>query len=70
MALPGAKDVSKININDIDLDLEYEDEIDDQELDQLASKKHKYQARRKIENLIEKKRLRKMMYTEDSYWED
>jgi len=62
--------VSKININDIDLDLEYEDEIDDQELDQLASKKHKYQARRKIENLIEKKRLRKMMYTEDSYWED
>ena len=32
--------MSKININDADFDLEYGDEIDDAELDQLASRKH------------------------------
>ena len=51
-------------------DLEYGDEIDDAEFDQLASRKHKNQARRKIEHLMEQKKLRKMMYTEDSYWGD
>ena len=62
--------MSKININDADFDLEYGDEIDDAELDQLASRIHKNRARRKIENLMEQKKLKEMMYTEDSYWGD
>jgi hypothetical protein len=62
--------MSKININDVDYYFEDEDEIEDSYRESRASRKRKTQARRKIETLIERKKLREMLYTEDSYWGD
>ena len=60
----------KINIHDTDFDLHYEDDTDDADFDELANRNHKNQTRRRIEALMEKKKLREMMDTEDSYWGD
>jgi len=62
--------MSKININDVDYYFEDEDELVDSYRESRASRKRKTQTRRKIESLIERKKLREMLYTEDSYWGD
>jgi len=62
--------MSKINLNDVDFDDEYGDEFEDDDFDQVANRKHRNRARKKIENLMEEKKLREMMHTEDSYWGD
>lgn len=62
--------MSKINIYDVDVDVEYADETEETDLDQLASRQQKNCARRRIENLMECKKLKEMMSTEDSYWGD
>ena len=62
--------MSKIDYNDVDIDLEILDEVEAVDFDHHASRKHKNRTRRKIENLIERKKLKEMMYTEDSYWGD
>ena len=62
--------MSKININDVDYYFEDEDGIEDNDRLDCASRKHKTQTRRKIEYLIERKKLKEMLYTEDSYWEN
>ena len=62
--------MSKININDVGFYFEDEDEIDDIDHEDRASKKQKTRTRRKIEYLIERKKLKEMLYNEDSYWGD
>ena len=62
--------MSKIDYNDVDTDLENSDEIESVDFDHHASRKHKNRIRRKIEKLIERKKLKEMMYTEDCYWGD
>ena len=60
----------KISIREVDTELEYSDEIEDTDLDQIASRKQKNKARRRIEAFMERKRLMETIYTEDSYWGD
>lgn len=60
--------MSKTIYNDVDIDFEYSDETEDANPNYVASRKHKNRVRRKIENLIERKKLKEMLYTEDSYW--
>jgi len=62
--------MSKININDVDFYCEDEDKIDDTDHEDPASRKQKTRTRRKIEYLIERKKLKEMLYNEDSYWGD
>lgn len=62
--------MSKINYTDVDFDLDYSDE--DEDIDSANNKcdRHKNRVRRRIENLMERKKLKQMMYTDDSYWGD
>ena len=62
--------MSKTIYNDVDIDFEYSDETEDINPNHVASRKHKNRVRRKIENLIERKKLKQMLYTDDSYWGD
>ena len=62
--------MSKININEVDFYFDDEDEIEDPEHQDRASRKLKTRTRRKIEYLIERKKLKAMVHTEDSYWGD
>lgn len=62
--------MSKIDINDDDYYFEDEDGIEGSDRVDRASQKKKTQTRRKIENIIERKKLNKWLYTEDSYWEE
>lgn len=60
--------MSKTIYNDVDIDFEYSDETEDANPNHVVSRKHKNRVRRKIENLIERKKLKEMLYTDDSYW--
>jgi hypothetical protein len=62
--------MSKVNINEIDYAVEDDDEEDRPQQEDSATRKQKTRYRRKIENYFERKELRKMLYTDDSYWED
>ena len=62
------KDMSKINIKDVDFYFEEEDEIKGKNNEDRARRKHRTRIRRKIEYLVEQKNLKEMSYTEDSYW--
>lgn len=62
--------MSKININDVDFYLEDEDKIEDTDPEDRAIRKQKTRTRRKIEYLNERKKLKEMLHTEDSYWGD
>jgi len=62
--------MSKINITDVDSYLEDEVEIEVTDHEDRASGKQKTRTRRKIEYLMERKQLKELLYTEDSYWED
>jgi len=62
--------MSKVNINDVEYDFEDEDEADGTDHVDRISRRQKNQARRKIEYLTERKKLREMLYTDDSYWGD
>ena len=62
--------MSKININDVDFYLEDEGKIDDADPEDRAIRKQKTRTRRKIEYLNERRKLKEMLYTEDSYWGD
>lgn len=64
------KDMSKININDVDDFFEDEDKPERIAREDHVSHKRKTQNRRKIEYLLERKKLREMLYTDDSYWGD
>jgi hypothetical protein len=64
------KDMSKININDIEEDFEDEDDVDATDHEDRVSRRQKNWTRRKIEYLTERKKLREMLYTDDSYWGD
>ena len=66
-ALLRVKPMSRKNLYDTDFDLEYSDEIED--LDQPVRSKPKNQARRRIENILERKRLKKMISLDDDYWD-
>jgi hypothetical protein len=66
----GIKDMSKININDVDSYFDDEDEIESSDREDRASRKRKTRTRRRIEYLIERKKLKEMLYTDDSYWGD
>jgi len=62
--------MSKININDVDYYFEDEDGIKGSDRVDRASRMQKTRTRRKIEFLIERKKLKEMLDTEDSYWGD
>jgi len=62
--------MSKINITDVDSYLEDEDEIEDIDHEDRANGKQKTRTRRKIEYLMERKQLKELLYTDDSYWGD
>jgi len=62
--------MSKVNINDIEDDFEGEDDVDATDHEDHVSKRQKNWTRRKIEYLTERKKLREMLYTDDSYWGD
>ena len=62
--------MSKININDIEEDFEDEDDVDATDHEDRVSRWQKNWTRRKIEYLTERKKLREMLYTDDSYWGD
>ena len=62
--------MSKININDVDFYLEDEDKIEDADHEDRAARRQKTRTRRKIEYLNERRKLKEMLYTEDSYWGD
>ncbi len=62
--------MSKININDVDYYFEDEDGIEGSDRVDRASRMQKTRTRRKIEFLIERKKLKEMLDTEDSYWGD
>jgi hypothetical protein len=62
--------MSKVNINDIEDDFEDEDEVDATDHEDRVSRRQKNRTRRKIEYLTERKKLREMLYTDDSYWGD
>jgi len=64
------KDMSKVNINDIEDDFEGGDDVDATDHEDHVSKRQKNWTRRKIEYLTERKKLREMLYTDDSYWGD
>jgi len=64
------KDMSKININDVDYYFEDEDEIEETSHENRASRRQKTRTRRKIEYLLERRKLKEMLYTEESYWGD
>jgi len=64
------KDMSKININDVDFYFEDEDEIEETSHEDRASRRQKTRTRRKIEYLLERRKLKEMLYTEESYWGD
>ena len=70
LVIAGVKNMPKINIHDISFDLEYADENEDADFDQTANRKQKNRVRRQIEALMERKKLREILYTEDSYWGD
>ena len=62
--------MSKININDVDYYFEDEDEIEETSHENRASRRQKTRTRRKIEYLLERRKLKEMLYTEESYWGD
>ncbi len=62
--------MSKININDVDFYFETDDEIEETSHGDRASRKQKTRTRRKIEYLLERRKLKEMLYTEESYWGD
>lgn len=62
--------MSKININDVDFYFEGEDEIEETSHEDRASRKQKTLTRRKIEYFLERRKLKEMLYTEESYWGD
>ena len=62
--------MSKINISDVDYYFEDEDGIKGSDRVDRASRMQKTRTRRKIEFLIERKKLKEMLDTEDSYWGD
>ena len=62
--------MSKININDVDYLSKDEDEIEGSDREDFASRKRKTRTRRRIEHLIERKKLNEMLYTDESYWGD
>lgn len=62
--------MSKNRINDVDFYFEDEDEIDDTDREDCASRKQRTRTRRKIEYFLERKKSREMLYNEDSYWGD
>ena len=62
--------MSGINLNDVDDFLEEEDEWDDMEREYRTSGKRITRNRRKIEYLLERKKLREMSSDDESYWGD
>lgn len=64
--------MSKVNIYDPQFEPEYEDDDDDTYLDQLSSGKNtrRHRARRRIEFLMEQKKLREMLDMDDDYETD
>jgi hypothetical protein len=68
------KDMSKVNINDVESYLEEEEEEEDRsegaDREDRVSRKQKTRNRRKIEYLIERKKFRELLDTDDSYWGD
>lgn len=63
--------MSKININDLQFESDDDYEVDE-DLDHLSNGKNngRYRARRKIEYLMEQKRLRQMLDMDDIYMAD
>ncbi|MFT5659319.1 MAG: hypothetical protein ACI9KN_002602 [Gammaproteobacteria bacterium] len=55
---------------DEEFEPEFAEDLDDIDLDPPTSKRHKNRARRQVESLMERKRLRAMMGTDDQYWDD
>ena len=62
--------MSKININDFDFYFDDGDKINDVDHEDHAGRKQRTRARRKIEYFVERKKLKEMLYNEDSYWGD
>ena len=62
--------MSKVNITDVEVYLEEEDRSEDTDREDRLSRKQKTRNRRQIEYLIERKKFREMLDTDDSYWGD
>jgi hypothetical protein len=62
--------MSAMNLDDDDDFLDDEEELDDMERRYRGSGKRTTQNRRKIEYLLERKRLREMLSDDESYWDD
>ena len=62
--------MSKINFNEVDAYFDDEEEVedDDSETEDSKGDKSKLRVRRKIELLNERKKMKEMFDTEDSYW--
>ena len=62
--------MSKVNITDVEVYLEEEDRSEYTDREDRLSRKQKTRNRRQIEYLIERKKIREMLDTDDSYWGD
>jgi len=62
--------MSHKNYQDTDFDLDYDDDSEDFDFEPNTRTKHKFDARRRVENMLERKRLRKMTGMDDDYWSD
>ena len=62
--------MSKVNITDVEVYLEEEDRSEDTDREDRLSRKKKNRNRRQIEYLIERKKFRETLDTDDSYWGD
>ncbi|MFT5502833.1 MAG: hypothetical protein ACI8XC_000538 [Gammaproteobacteria bacterium] len=70
MTIPGATIMANEYEFDDDFEYEYPDEDNDIERFHSSGKKNRNNVRNRIEYLMEKKRLRSMMDTSDSYYDD
>ena len=62
------KDLSKINIRDVDFYLEDEEAIDDTFREDRAGRKQENRASRKVDHSIERKKLKRESDDKNSYW--
>lgn len=62
--------MSHNNYQDTDFEFDFDDEKEDFGFELNAPTKNKLDARRRVENMLERKKLRKMMGMDDDYWGD
>jgi len=58
------------NYQDTDFDFDDDDENEDFDFESNTQTKHKFDARRRVENLLERKKLKKMKEMDEDYWGD